>query len=397
MSDDFLPYGRHQIDEDDIAAVVDVLRHGALTGGPKVDAFEAAFAKAVGAAEAIVCSNGTTALHLAVIAAGVEPGDQVIVPAVTFLSTANVVRMAGADVVFADVCPETGLLTSETLAAALERSEKAVAVMPVHLNGQCVEMPDLQGLIEANNLKVITDCCHALGATYKAGGFPGDGQYEDFACFSLHPVKSIAMGEGGVVTTNDPMVAKRLRHLRGHDMRRDPRDWKMPDGFAPDGQANPWYYEMHELAYNYRATDMQCALGLSQLGKLRQFVARRAEIADRYDKALTGASNVLKPVRRTSLATSAWHLYPVLIDFDAVGVSRAELMKRLQAKGVGSQVHYLPVPWQPYYRDLYGEPHFPGAGRYYEAVLSLPIFPAMSDADVDRVAQALKEIVGEAK
>lgn len=394
MSGKFLPYGRHQIDEDDIAAVVDVLRHGVLTGGPKVDEFENAFSRVTGAKHAVVCSNGTTALHLAVIAAGIGPGDQVIVPAVTFLSTANAVRMAGADVIFADVCPDTGLLTAETLIAALSRCENAVAVMPVHLNGQCVEMPRLDGIIQKHSLKVITDCCHALGAQYAGGGGPGDGQYEDFACFSLHPVKSIAMGEGGVVTTNDASIAKRLRNLRGHDMRRDPEDWKMPSGFAPDGEPNPWYYEMHELAYNYRATDMQCALGLSQLGKLGGFVRRRAEIADRYDAELTGLSNALKPVQRTSLAASAWHLYPVLIDFKAVGISRAELMRSLHGHGVGTQVHYVPVPWQPYYRELCGEPDFPGAERYYEAVLSLPIFPGMSDSDVDRVVAALKQTLG---
>lgn len=394
MSDEFLPYGRHQIDEDDITAVVDVLRQGVLTGGPKVEEFEEAFAQAVAAKHAVVCSNGTTALHLAVIAAELGPGDQVVVPAVTFLSTANAVRMVGADVIFADVCPNTGLLTEETLSRALSRCTNAVAVMPVHLNGQCVEMPELDDIIRKHSLKVITDCCHALGARYASGGHPGDGQYEDFGCFSLHPVKSIAMGEGGVVTTADASVAKRLRHLRGHDMRRNPADWKMPTGFAEDGRPNPWYYEMHELAYNYRASDMQCALGLSQLGKLKGFVRRRAEIADHYDAALTGLSNSLKPVQRTSLAASAWHLYPVLIDFEAVGLSRAELMRKLHEHGVGTQVHYVPVPWQPYYRELCGEPDFPGAQRYYEAVLSLPIFPGMSNGDVARVVAALKETLG---
>ncbi|WP_262691452.1 UDP-4-amino-4,6-dideoxy-N-acetyl-beta-L-altrosamine transaminase [Kordiimonas aestuarii] len=396
MSEGFLPYGRHSIDEDDIAAVVDVLRHGALTCGPKVEEFEAAFAQAIGAKEAIVCSNGTTALHLAVIAAGVGPGDKVVVPAVTFLSTANVVRMAGADVIFADVDADTGLLTHETLAATARAAEGPIkAVMPVHLNGQCVEMLAVTDFARQHGARVITDCCHALGAAYHEGGHPGDGKYEDFACFSLHPVKSIAMGEGGFVTTNDGAAARRIRQLRGHDMERDSARWQLDaQGFAADGQPNPWYYEMRELAYNYRATDMQCALGLSQLKKLPAFVARRAQIADQYDTAFSKFSNSLRPVRRTKLASSAWHLYPVLIDFDGVGKDRAAVMRELQALGVGTQVHYLPVPWQPYYRDLYGDPDLPGAATYYGRVLSLPIYPAMTDGDVARVVSAVKSVLG---
>lgn len=395
MSQSFLPYGRHQIDEDDIAAVVDVLRHGMLTCGPKVTEFEAAFAGAVGAKEAIVCSNGTTALHLAALAANIGPGDKVVVPAVTFLSTANVVRMCGGDVVFADVDADTGLMTAETLEDAIARAGGTVkAIMPVHLNGQCVEMVEVKGVAERVGAAIITDCCHALGATYMQGGHPGDGQFEDFACFSLHPVKSIAMGEGGVVTTNDAKVARRMRQLRGHDMERDSDRWKVAEqGFDSTGEANPWYYEMQELAYNYRATDMQCALGLSQLAKLEGFVARRAQIAEQYDKAFASMSNQLKPVRRTKLAASGWHLYPVLIDFDAAGRERGAVMRALQAHGVGTQVHYLPVPWQPYYRDLYGEADYPGAKAYYERVLSLPIYPAMTDADVARVVAALKDVL----
>ena len=266
--------------------------------------------------------------------------------------------------------------------------------MPVHLNGQCVDMPAVTDFARQHNARVITDCCHALGATYQGGGHPGDGTFEDFGCFSLHPVKSIAMGEGGFVTTNDTAAARRIRQLRGHDMERDSGRWQLDaQGFAADGQPNPWYYEMGELAYNYRATDMQCALGLSQLKKLPGFVARRAQIAELYDRAFASFSNGLRPVTRTRLASSAWHLYPVLIDFDAAGKDRAAVMRELQALGVGTQVHYLPVPWQPYYRGLYGEPDVPGAAAYYGRVLSLPIYPAMTDEDVARVVAALKAVL----
>lgn len=388
-----LPYGRHQLDDEDIEAVVDVLKNGALTCGPKVDAFEAAFAQKIGAEEAVVCSNGTTALHLAMLGLGLGPGDAAIVPAVTFLSTANVVRMVGADVVFADVDPTTGLMTADTLSQAFSETNRPVkAVMPVHLNGQCVEMDSVLDLAKAYGSQVVTDCCHALGAEYagQAAGRPGDGRFETLGCFSLHPVKSIAMGEGGMVTTNDPAMAERLRRLRGHDMRRDPEEWLHPDmAFDPSGEPNPWYYEMHELGYNYRATDIQCALGLSQLAKLDGFIARRRALADRYAQLLSRLSSVVRPVPRTAQAQSAWHLYPVLIDFDAVGKSRAKVMEELRGLGVGTQVHYVPLPDQPYYRGLYGAQVFEGARAYYQRVLSLPIFPAMSDDDVGTVCDAL--------
>ncbi len=390
-----LPYGRHQIEEDDINAVVEVLRHGLLTSGPKAGEFEKAFAAKIGAKEAVVCSNGTAALHLAALASGLGEGDLAIVPSVTFLSTANAVRMTGADVVFADVDPDTGLLTPKTLEAAYEKAHGPVkAVLPVHLNGQCADIKALRDMTSRHDSKLITDCCHALGANYTEGGRPGDGQYEEFGCFSLHPVKSIAMGEGGVVTTNDAEQAKRMRLLRGHDMKRDASDWQLKDkAFASDGTPNPWFYEMHELAYNYRATDMQCALGLSQLSKLDRFISRRREIAAWYDSALAGLNNKVKPILRTKTAESAWHLYPVLIDFDACGKDRAQVMRELLSEGVGTQVHYIPVSEQPYYRNLYGEQFLPGAQTYYQRVLSVPIFPSMTHRDVSKVVAALKTVL----
>ncbi|WP_286828490.1 MULTISPECIES: UDP-4-amino-4,6-dideoxy-N-acetyl-beta-L-altrosamine transaminase [Kordiimonas] len=398
MSESFLAYGRHQIDDDDIAAVVDVLKNGALTCGPKVDAFEAAFAAKVGAREAVVCSNGTTALHLAMMGLDIGPGDVVIVPTVTFLSTANGARMAGADVVFADVCPDTGLLTADTLEEAFGRAGQPVkAVLPVHLNGQCVDIESIERVSRAHGAAVVTDCCHALGATYKGAlvGAPGDGQFEDMACFSLHPVKSIAMGEGGVVTMSDPDLAGRLRILRSQGMVRDPASWQQVEsGFSEgSGAPNPWYYEMQELGYNYRATDLQCALGLSQLAKLDGFVARRRELAELYDRQFEAQLNSLVPVSRTHTAESAWHLYPVLIDFRSQGRDRAAVMADLAELGVGTQVHYIPVSSQPYYEKLYGKQRFSGAERYYERVLSLPIFPAMSDDDVERVVTCLGKVL----
>ncbi len=395
MTEDFLPYGKHSIDQADIDAVVDVLTNGPLTCGPKITEFETAFAAYIGAREAVVCSNGTAALHLAAIEAGLKEGDVAIVPSITFLATANAVRMTGAEVCFADVDSESGLMSSDDFKHAVAKSpRKPTAVLPVHMNGQSGEMAEIAAFARANDISIITDCCHALGADYVAGGKPGDGQFEDFGTFSLHPVKSIAMGEGGVITTSDPGAAQRLRMLRGHAMEKTPDEWQNPDeGHADDGNANPWYYEMQMLAYNYRATDIQCALGLSQLKKLPTFIAKRRQVADWYDKHLCGFSNHLKPINRSTDSLSAWHLYAVQIDFDAVGKDRAAVMMQLAASNVGTQVHYVPVSSQPYYTARYGQQNLPGADAYYRQILSLPIFPAMEEADVKQVADALRRVL----
>ncbi len=395
-TDTFLPYGSHYVDESDIEAVVDVLKNGPLTCGPKVDEFEAAFARKIGVSDAIVCANGTAALHLACLAAGLQEGDIAIVPAITFLATANAVRMTGAEVCFADVNPTTGLMSPDDLIDAFERSGKrAKAVLPVHMNGQSEHMQDIAAFASRQGMVVISDCCHALGAEYLNSGKPGDGQFEAFGTFSLHPVKSIAMGEGGVVTTNNSAKAHLLRQLRGHAMEKDPGQWSDTQaGTALDGKPNPWYYEMQKLAYNYRATDIQCALGLSQLNKLDGFVEKRRSLAAHYDRQLAHLNNRVRAVRRSNDCVSAWHLYPVLIDFPYCGGDRAGLMEALHASGVGTQVHYVPVSRQPYYVERYGHLNLPGAESYYSQVLSLPIFPAMEPADVDRVVRALAENLG---
>lgn len=386
---DFLPYGSHLLDDDDIAAVVDVLRAGPLTNGPKIQELEASLCATIGAPEVVVVSNGTTALHLAAVAAGLRFGDQAIVPAITFLSTANVVRMCGADVVFADVDPKTGLITPETLGLAIRRSDpnRLKAVFPVAMNGQCEDWAAIYGVCQDHNLIMISDNAHALGAHYKAGGNAGDCQYEDFATFSFHPVKSIAMGEGGAITVADKEMANRLRRLRSHGMERDPSSWSNNEIQALSA---PWYYEAAELGYNYRATDFQAALALSQLKKLDFFMRRRRQIADRYAELFAEIDAPVVPMRKSEDCESAWHLYPVLIDFDKAGLSRSSLMQSLQAEGIGTQVHYIPVSQQPYYKALYGEQELPGVEAYYGSCLSLPIFPAMKQGDEARVVEALR-------
>jgi len=393
-----LSYGRQSIDDDDIAAVADVLRGNFLTTGPTAGKFEQAFARAVDAPFAVVCSSGTAALHLAVLALDIGAGDSVVVPSMTFVATANVARLAGAEVVFADVDPDTGLLTPATLEAALKRDTgKAKAVFPVHLNGQAAAMPEIAAIARRAGLKVVEDACHALGTTYNdkaAAVTVGSAAHSDLSCFSFHPVKTIAMGEGGAVTGRNPALAERLARLRNHGMEQRPEVFESPER-ARDagGEANTWYYEMPEVGLNYRASDIHCALGLSQLAKLEKFVAKRKVLTARYDELLRDLAPALKPVRRLPGCNPVLHLYAVLIDFKAVGRSRAQVMKALKARNVGTQVHYVPVHMQPYYRKRYGDLDLPGARAYYECCLSLPLYPAMDLEEADLVVDALKGVL----
>ena len=392
----FLPYGRHQIDEDDIAAVISVLRSDSLTGGPVVAEFEHAFAERVGARFAIACTNGTAGLHLAAMALGLGAGDAAIVPTVTFLATANASHYAGAQVVFADVDPASGLMRPEDLEEALAGNSvgNVKVAIPVHLNGQCVDMESVAEFAGRHGLRVIEDACHAIGATYRTRSGEdvrvGACRHSDMAVFSLHPVKAIAMGEGGVVTTNDPDLYATLLRLRNHGMVREAsRFVQREEAFDADGQPNPWYYEMPEPGYNYRASEIHCALGLSQLRKLDHFLARRRELADAYDKALEPLAPLLRPVPRVAGCMSGWHLYVVHIDFTAAKIGRAGLMHQLRAGNIGTQVHYLPVHRQPFWKKQIPHLQLPGADAYYQSCLSLPLFPAMTEADVARVADGL--------
>jgi len=391
----FLPYGRQDIDSDDVAAVATTLHSEFLTTGPAVEAFEQAFAAKVGSDHAIVSSSGTAALHLAAMALGIGPGDSAIVPSITFVATANAIRYVGAEVIFADVDPDTALMRPQDLTSALNRAsgQNVRAVLPVHMNGQPCDMPALAAIAATHGLEIIEDSCHALGGTIGKHKV-GDGRFSRLSMFSLHPVKAIAMGEGGVLTTNDAACAALLRRSRNHGLVQNVDEFRnQTDALAADGTRNPWYYELHEPGFNYRASDIHCALGLSQLSKLDGFVARRHELADAYDAALSDLAPMLRPIPRVSWGTSGQHLYPVLIDFDAAKLDRAALMNGLRARGVGTQVHYFPVHRQPYYAERYPGTLLPGANHYYARCLSLPMFPAMRDGDVARVVEALRALL----
>ena len=366
-----------------------------LTTGPKIKEFEMAFGAATGASFATACATGTAALHLSAQALSLGPGDVVIVPSITFVATANAVRFTGAEVKFADVDAVTGLMSVDHARKALEgiNNGKPAAIFPVYLNGQCENPITLASFAHNHELKIVADACHALGTKYPEG-IVGDGKYADCTCFSFHPSKMITCGEGGAVTTQDKAVHERLQRLRNHGIQRSPEKFlNKAMAFDLDGSPNPWYYEQDELAYNYRITDFQCALGLSQLRKLEAFVVRRQELVARYDSLVFGLSPVVTSLGRTTDLCTGWHLYVVLIDFDVLKIDRATLMSQLAARNIGTQVHYVPLHQQPYYQKRYGTAKLAGAETYYKRCLSLPLFPDMLNHDVDRVMETLRDIV----
>ena len=392
-----LPYGRHFIDEADIAAVVAALRSDRLAHGPRVGAFETAFATVVEAPAAAACSSGTAALHLALAALDVGPGDVCIVPAVTFLASATAARFCGAEVAFADVDPGSGLITAATLHAALAGiGGKARAVVPVHLGGRICAMDEIAEVARPAGLRILEDACHALGGRDADGRVVGACASSDAAAFSLHPVKTIAAGEGGMVAAPDLDRVLRMRSLANHAVTKDPDRLQDP-GLSLDaaGELNPWSYEQVELGFNYRMNELEAALGHSQLGKLERFVRRRRELVLLYDLALDGLGDLVRPVQPGAPGQrTSPHLHQVLIDFGAAGVERATVMRRMARRGVETQVHYIPVYRQPYFAGRYGPMRLPGAEAFYARVLALPLFPAMRNQDVERVADALSEALG---
>lgn len=400
MSTGFLPYGRQWIQEDDIEAVAACLRGEWLTTGPAVEAFEKAFAETVGAQYAVVCANGTAALHLAALAGGVGDGDACVAPTMSFLASANGMCYAGAEIVFADADPESGLVTPDSFRAAIARAARPVKMaVVVHLNGHPVDLVEIAKIAQENGITLVEDACHAVGGKYRAGDGRmapiGSCRHSAMTVFSLHPVKTITMGEGGVVTTNDGTLYERLKVLRTHGMVRDAACFVNRDmGFDAAGRPAPWYYEMHELGFNYRATDFACALGLSQLKKLPVFAERRGAIRRVYDRHFADCGETVRPVQASPGAEPVLHLYPLLIDFAAFGKHRAQVMAELRDKGIGTQVHYIPIHRQPYYTGLNGRGVLPGADAYYARALSLPYYALMEEADAERVVHTVKQVLG---
>ena len=397
-----LPYSRHAVDEDDIAAVAEVLRGDWLTTGPVVREFEAALAQQCTADHAVSCSNGTAALHLASLALGLGPDHTVIVPTLTFAATANAPRLAGAEICFADCDPDSGLMGlaqfEEALARLKREGRRAAAVFPVDLAGQCADLEAIAARARAEGLAIVEDSCHALGTLYQRSDRTwqsvGSCADSDITVFSFHPVKTIAAGEGGAALTNQPDLARRLAMFRNHGVVREPALLTDKEAGFESAQVNPWYYEMVALGLNYRLSDINCALAFSQLRKLGQFIVARQRLASRYDFLLRELGLMVRPITRQPHCRAAWHLYSVLIDFDASPLSRSQLVRALEERGIRSQVHYIPVHRHPYYRERYGTMTLPGADAYYRRTLSLPLFVGMDEKDVDYVVDNLVDLLG---
>jgi UDP-4-amino-4,6-dideoxy-N-acetyl-beta-L-altrosamine transaminase len=370
-----LPYGRQQIDDDDIAAVVETLRSPFLTTGPKVREFEAAVAARVGATFGVSFSSGTAALHGAMAAAGLQGGDEVLVPTLSFLATANAAVYVGATPVFVDI--EKNGFNLDLADARRKITPRTKAIAPVHFAGEPVELDAVHALAREHNLMVIEDAAHALGASYSGRPIGG---LSTMTAFSFHPVKHITTAEGGMITTNDAELARRLRQFRHHGIDVDA---------VTREQQNLWYYDMGALGYNYRLTDVQSALGISQLKKLDRFVARRTYLAERYAEKLRGWDAVSIPSMGSASRVHAWHLFIVRIADRFKADARDQVFRALRAEGIGAQVHYRPIHLQSFYAKQNIRRECPVAEAAWIRFLTLPLFPAMEDADVDRVVDAL--------
>jgi perosamine synthetase len=375
-----LPYGRQSIEEDDIQAVVDVLRSDWLTTGPKVAEFEEAFAAQVGAKYAVSFSSGTAALHGAAFAAGLKAGDEAITTPMTFVATANCVLYQGATPVFADVSADTLNVDPEKVAAQI--TPRTRAIIPVAYAGHPADLDAIIELAARHGLVVIEDACHALGAEYRGRR---TGSIADLTVFSFHPVKHLSTGEGGMVTTDRADCAEALRRFRNHGISSDPRQRQT------EGQ---WRYEMVLLGFNHRLTDIACALGLSQLKKLGANLSRRRKVAARYSTAFSGLAGVTPPAVRADV-NPAWHLYPISLNLGKLTAGRAQVFRGLRAENIGVNVHYIPVHRHPYYRDRFGYRggEYPIAEDAYERLISLPMFHGMSDQDVENVIAAVGKVV----
>ena len=376
----YIPYGRHWVDDTDVKAVVEVLRSEWLTTGPLVDAFEQAIADFVGTGYAVAVSSGTAALHASLHAVEIGPGDEVIVPPITFVATANAVVFQGATPVFADVHPNTLLL--DPLAVAKKITARTKAIVAVDYGGQPCDYDALRQIAETHHLALLADSCHALGATWKNRNV---GALADLSAFSFHPVKHITTAEGGMITTNDALLAQRMRAFRNHGISTDHRQ---------RSEMGSWFYEMVDLGYNYRLSDLQCALGISQLRKLPQWLLRRQEIAAHYSRAFQDVQEI-RPLAVEVGESHAFHLFVVQLQFGDEQRNRSTVFRSLRAAGIGANVHYIPVHLHPYYRQRFatGPGLCPIAEAAYERILSLPIFPAMSDDDTDYVIATLQKIV----
>lgn len=364
----YIPYGKQTIDDDDIKAVVEVLKSDFITTGPKIDEFERKVADYVGARYAVAIANGTAALHAACFAAGIGDGDEVITTPITFAASANCALYCGAKPVFADIDKESYNISLADIKEKI--TDKTKAIIAVHFTGQPCEMDEIHKIAKEYNLIVIEDAAHALGADYKGKKI---GSLSDMTTFSFHPVKHITTGEGGMIVTNDEKFYERLKLFRTHGITREEKYLSKNDG--------PWYYEQIDLGYNYRITDIQCALGVSQMDKLDGFVAKRRTLVERYNKAFENISEIVTP-KQVDGCNNSYHLYVIQVN------NRLDVFNKLRAAGIGVNVHYIPVYKHPYYqKNGYDKVYCPNAEDYYEHCISLPLYPKLTIEEQDYVIE----------
>lgn len=373
-----IPYGRQSIGKDDIEAAVKVLRSDWITQGPKIREFEEALCGYAGSKYAVAVSSGTAALHVACLAAGIKEGDEVITSPITFAASANCALFCGGRPVFADI--REGSVNIDPCEIRKKTGKRTKVIIPVHFAGHPADLEEIRKIAKERGLTVIEDAAHALGAEYK-GSKIGSCKYSDMTVFSFHPLKSITTGEGGAVLTNSKALYERLLLYRNHGITKDRDKMEKSEG--------PWYYEMHELGFNYRITDFQSAIGISQLKKLDRFVEERRKIASLYSEELSGLDGIILPLEKPYVR-SAWHIYYVRLR-DAK--KRGALFHDLQKSNIGLQVHYIPVHLQPYYRKLFGykEGDYPIAERYYKSAMTLPLFPGLKQNQIKYVVRSLKK------
>lgn len=385
---DFIPYGRQSVTEADIAAVVDVLKSDFLTQGPVVPAFEEAVAARCGAQYGIAANSATSALHIACMALGVGPGDSVWTSPLTFVASSNAALYCGADVDFVEVDDRTYNMCPVRLGEKLDRAAAAgtlpKVIIPVHLTGQSCDMAAIHAHASKHGVRIIEDASHAIGGSYRSQPV-GNCKYSDITVFSFHPVKIVTTGEGGMAMTNDPELARLMRLDRSHGVTRDA-------DMLQQENAGPWYYEQHRLGFNYRMTDINAALGLSQLDRLPEFIDRRREIAAIYDRAFADLP-VKTPHQHTDSA-SAWHLYVIRIDQQNAAQNHRAVFDQLRGAGIGVNLHYIPVYLQPYYRELGFKPGLcPNAEAYYSEAISLPMYPTMTAEQQHKVIEEVHKAV----
>lgn len=376
----YLPYGKQSIDEDDIQAVINVLKSDFITTGPTIKQFENQVAAYVGAKYAVAFSSGTAALHGACFAAGISNDDEVITTSMTFAASSNCVLYQGGVPVFTDIKSDTYNIDPNLIKDKI--TNKTKAIIPVHFTGQPVELEKISKIAQEYNLTVIEDAAHALGSTYKKKKI---GSISDMTMFSFHPVKHITTGEGGIITTNNEDYYQKLLQFRTHGITRNPNNLTENHG--------PWYYEMQFLGYNYRMTDIQAALGLSQLQKLDSFIAKRKQYVSMYNMALKDLPEVILP-KQLDHVDSSWHLYIIQLNLPLLKVDRKEIFQALQQENIGVNVHYIPIHLQPYYQKLgYQKGICPNAEKLYESIITLPLFSEMSEQDANDVIQAVKKVI----